>query len=158
MIDSNYLHVLCKIYDGLKDSNINWVITGSFGFALQGLKTKIHDIDIQTDTSGAYEIECRFSDFIVRKVTFSSTKRIRSHFGVLKIDGIKVEIMGDIQKRLENGTWENHIDLTKYKKFIEIEGMKIPVLSLEYEYRAYLKLGRIQKAKMLKTWLDSELN
>jgi hypothetical protein len=28
--------------------------------------------------------------------------------------------------------------------------MKIPVLSLEYEYNAYIKLGRIEKANKIK--------
>jgi len=32
--------------------------------------------------------------------------------------------------------------------------MRIPVLSLEYEYQAYLKLGRIEKAEMLRSWLQ----
>jgi hypothetical protein len=30
----------------------------------------------------------------------------------------------------------------------------IPVLSLEYEYRAYLALGRLEQAGMLSTWLQ----
>lgn len=34
--------------------------------------------------------------------------------------------------------------------------MQIPVLSLEYEYQAYLKLGRVNKAKMLWKWLHAE--
>ena len=43
--------------------------------------------------------------------------------------------------------------LEQHKRFIEVEGMHIPVLSLEYEYQAYLKLSRIDKAEMLEKWL-----
>jgi hypothetical protein len=39
-----------------------------------------------------------------------------------------------------------------------IEGIQIPVLSLEYEYQAYLKLGRIEKAERLKKWLQGGLD
>ncbi len=156
MIKPEYLCVLHKIYDRLKGKNVNWVITGSLGFALQGVPVEIHDIDIQTDKAGAYKIERLFSEFVSKRVRFSSTEKIRSHFGALIIDGIKVEIMGDIQKRLRDGNWENPVDLNKYKRFIEIEGMKIPVLSLEYEYQAYLKLGRTEKAEMLRKWLNGE--
>jgi len=145
-------------FSGLKiyNTNVNWVVTGSLGFALQGVPVKPNDIDIQTDEVGAYEIERCFSEFSTEKVAFCSTERIRSHFGVLMIDGIKVEIMGDIQKRLEDGTWEDSVALERHKRVVEIEGMQVPVLSLEYEYRAYLKLGRLKKAEMLFKWLCSE--
>jgi hypothetical protein len=156
MIKHNHFEVLHKIYARLNHSNVNWVITGSLGFALQGVPVEVNDIDIQTDKEGAYEIERQFSEFVIRKVTFSSTDKIRSHFGTLMIDGIKVEIMGDIQKRLDDGSWEDPVNLEKYKKFVEIQGMKIPVLSLEYEYQAYLRLGRIDKAEMLRKWLQGE--
>jgi hypothetical protein len=46
------------------------------------------------------------------------------------------------------------VNLDCYKRFVEIEKMKIPVLSLEYEYQAYLKLGRVEKAKLLRDWLN----
>lgn len=34
--------------------------------------------------------------------------------------------------------------------------MQVPVLSLEYEYQAYLKLGRIDKAEILRKWLQGK--
>lgn len=156
MIEPVYLNILRKIYARLNGSNVNWVVTGSLCFALQGVPVEIHDIDIQTDKAGAYEIERRFSEFINRKIIFSSAKRICSYFGALMIDGIKVEIMGDIQKRLEDGSWEDPVDLKQHRRVVEIQGMQIPVLSLEYEYQAYLRLGRIDKAEMLRKWLHGE--
>jgi len=120
------------------------------------MPVEVHDIDIQTDKAGAYEIERRFSECVVRKVSFSSAERIRSHFGALMIDGIKVEIMGDIQKKLEDGTWENPVDLKCHKRVAKVRGMQAPVLSLEYEYRAYLRLGRTDKAELLRKWLQGE--
>ncbi|CAB49332.1 nucleotidyltransferase domain-containing protein [Pyrococcus abyssi] len=153
MIPYAHLKVLRKLYERLKDSNVNWVVTGSLGFALQGVPVEPHDIDIQTDKEGAYEIERLFSEFVVEPVRFKESEIIRSHFGVLTIDGIKVEIMGDIQKKVE-GKWEPPVDINRYKRFVQIEGMKIPVLDLEYEYQAYLKLGRIKKAEMLKKFLE----
>ena len=104
---------------------------------------------------GAYEIESLFSDVVIRKVEFSATERIKSHFGALQIDGVEVEIMGDIQKRGADGVWEEIVDLAHYRQMVEIEGLLVPVLSLEYEYQAYLKLGRVERAKMLRRWLDS---
>ncbi len=156
MIEPVYLNILRKIYARLNDRNVNWVVTGSLGFALQGVPVESNDIDIQTDREGAYEIDRLFSEFVTKRVKFFSTERIRSHFGELIIDGIKVEIMGDIQKRLEDGSWENPVDLERHKRVIELEGIQVPVLSLEYEYQAYLKLGRIEKAEVLRKWLSGK--
>lgn len=71
------------------------------------------------------------------------------------IDGIKVEIMGDIQKRVDD-RWEPPVDISKYKRLVDVEGMKIPVLDLEYEYQAYLKLGRVERARMVRNFLDGK--
>jgi hypothetical protein len=73
----------------------------------------------------------------------------------LLIDGITVEIMGDVQKRLEDGSWEPPVDIRPYIRMVEVEGLRLPVLSLEYEYRAYLALGRVERAEMLRRWLMS---
>lgn len=157
MDKSIFLKVLKKIKDRLNDSDINWAVTGSLSFALQGMPVEVHDIDIQTDERGAYEIERLMREYVIRKVEFSQAERIRSYFGALMIDGIKVEIMGDIQK-LVDGRWEEPVDIEKYKKLVYLQGMKIPVLSLDYEYQAYKKMGRIEKAEMIKKWLSETGN
>jgi len=155
-IDRIFIDVLHEIHKRLKNSGVNWAVTGSLGFALQGVRVHPHDVDIQTDKEGAYRIESLFPEFVVEKVSYRSSEKIRSYFGVLNIHGIRVEIMGDLQKKLENGTWEPPVDISKYKRFVEIDGMEIPVLSLEYEYQAYLKLGRMEKAEILRKFLNGQ--
>jgi hypothetical protein len=153
MISQRHLQVLRKIVTCLADSPIHWVVTGSVGMALQGMTLEIHDIDIQTNKVGAYEIERVLMKYVVRPVRYRESERIRSHLGMLDIDGIQVEIMGDIQKRLENQDWEEPVKVESYKQWLDIDGMHVPVLSLDYEYLAYLRLGRTEKAEMLRTWL-----
>lgn len=46
IIDPTYLNILRQIYTRLKDSNINWVVTGSSGFALQNVPVTPQDIDL----------------------------------------------------------------------------------------------------------------
>ena len=52
----------------------------------------------------------------------------------------------------KDGSWKEPVDLNRYKRIVEIEGMRVPVLSLEYEYQAYVKLGRVNKVEMLRRW------
>ena len=150
MIDISYAKAMRRIYKGLQDRPVNWVVTGSFSFAIQGVPITPDDIDLQTDLAGALTIEQLLSKYVVQKVKFSSNEQIRSHFGELSINGVKVEIMGDVQKRNEDGSWEKPVDLDRYKQFVEFRGMTIPVLALECEYETYMKLGRFEIAEMLK--------
>src|SRR4051812_5071866 len=106
MIDPRYLNALRRICQRLQDERLIWVVTGSLGMALQGVDVEVHDIDLQTDKDGAYEIQSRFGEWVVVPVRDSVSERIRSHFGLLEIDGIKVEIMGEVQKRIDEKTWE----------------------------------------------------
>lgn len=152
-LNPTYLEVLRVLHARLSDSDVTWAITGSLGFALQGVPVQPNDIDVQTDEAGAYSIERLFAEFVVRKVVFSEAERIRSHFGALLIDGVRVEIMGDIEKRQEDRQWEPPVEVRRHTRLVEVEGMHVPVLSLEYEYRAYLTLGRVARAEMLKEWI-----
>jgi len=149
MIPPVHRTVLHKLYEWFEAASIHWVLTGSLSFALQGVPVVPNDIDIQCDEAGAYAIGQLFADFVVREVSYLTSEKIRSHFGVLKMDGINVEIMGDLQKRKANGGWEDSLELDMYRHFIEFEGMHIPVLTLEYEYQAYMKLGRFERAQIL---------
>lgn len=152
-MNANFLGLLKKVHSRLQKADVIWVLTGSLAFALQGIPIVVHDIDIQTDENGAYQIAGLFPVHLIKPVTFSSTGIIRSHFGHLLIDGIKVEIMGDIQTRLPDSSWQSPPDLFTLRRYIARGDLKIPVLPLEYEYQAYLKLGRYQTAKVLRDWL-----
>jgi hypothetical protein len=157
MIDSSHAYVLKILIPPLEVEPVPaWAITGSLGFALQGMEIAVHDVDLQTDRAGAYEIQRRFSTCVVRPVAFSESERIRSHFGALEIRGVKVEIMGDVQKRLPDGRWEDPVDVTLHRRWVMCEGVRLPVLALEYECQAYLIMGRIERAEMLKKWLDHQ--
>jgi len=153
MMLNPHLDVLRRIVIRLRGRPVDWVVTGSLGVALQGVPVAVHDIDIQTDRDGAYEIERCFADYVAKPVRFSESEHIRSHFGALEIDGIEVEVMGDLQKRLDDGGWGAPVDVECHRHWVEVNDIRVPVLSLDYEYRAYLALGRTDRAERLRTWL-----
>lgn len=156
MIPLKPITVLKKIHDDLKDRDVNWVVVGSLGLALRGISLEPYDIDIMTDRRGAYEMQRIFSKFVTKPIALRTSEKIQSHFGSLEIDGVKVEIMGDFQIRLPDGTWESPVNLEVFKETASVEGMQVPVLSLEFEYRANLKLGRTDKAEMIRKRITSE--
>jgi len=111
MIAPVFFRVLKKIYIQLDKIGANWALTGSLNLALQGLPVKVKDIDILTDKAGAFMIENHFREFVARKVAFTSTQNIRSYLGALIINGVKVEIMGDVQLKSKDGSWEETVDI-----------------------------------------------
>lgn len=154
MLPARFAEVLKFIAVTLNAAGINWVVTGSTAFALRGIPLEPNDIDIQTDREGAYLMETHFKGFVVDRVAFSGNDKIQSHFGRLVMDGVKVEIMGDIQKSVD-GTWEAPVDLQEHKQIILFENVLIPMLDLPYEIEAYRKLGRHEKAGLLQSFLQS---
>jgi len=155
MLPQKHLEVLKKLYSRLEESDVNWVVTGSVSFCLQGVPVSPNDIDIQTDRASAYRLESLFSEYKVKEVRLSSTDRIKSHFGALRIEGVLVEIMGAVQKFYDGG-WEDPIDIDRYKKIVNLEGMKIPVLNLAYEAEAYRRFGRLEMADKLKAYSETQ--
>jgi len=153
-LTASHLDALRTIFRALSSTSVSWVVTGSMGFALRGFPLRAHDIDLQTDAAGAYEIERVFAASVIRPVAFSEAARIRSHFGALRIGEIDVEIMGDVQHRRDDGTWASPADLHRHQRLVKFAGMQVPVLSLEYEYQAYLKMGRRTRAEMIKEWMQ----
>jgi len=153
MVSPQFINVLRKIHNRLKDCDVNWAVVGSLGLALRGIPIEPHDIDIMTDRLGAYEIGRIFLESVTKRVAPRTSETIQSHFGALEIDGVKVEIMGDFRVRLRDGIWEKPLEMTQYKQMAHVEEMLVPVLSLECEYQLSLKLGRTDKAEMLKKLL-----
>lgn len=149
-----HLQVLRKIITTLQEKSIRWVVTGSLGMALQGIPLEIHDIDIQTDETGIFEIEEAFKEFSIVPVEYRESDRIRSFFGKLEIDQVQIDIMGDVQTRFSDQDWLPPVEIETHRIWLPFETQHVPVLPLEYEYQAYQRMGRSERAAILRAWLD----
>lgn len=145
-----HLDVLRLIVQRLAGSDVIWAVTGSLGCRLQGVPVQPHDIDIASDAR-VYEIVRRLAEFVRRPVAFCATERIRSHLGALETHGLQVEIMGGVEMRGADGAWV--ASDPRARRFVPVAGLMVPVLSLEAECAAYLRLGRTARAQMLREWL-----
>ena len=136
-------------------AGVFWVITGSVGLALQGVPLEPNDVDIQTDDDGAYEAARRLAAHVTQPVTRVERSWGRSLMGKLDIDGLQVEIIGDIQTRRDDG-WEPPPDLASLARTVEADGMRLRVLPLAYEAAAYRRMGRLEKAALIQRYADKE--
>lgn len=135
---------------GADPADPDWALTGSASFALQGVPVDPDDVDVQTDADGAYRIQSAFSDRVVDPVSHSEGDRIRSHYGELRIEGVAVEVMGGVETRSDDDAWTGPVDVAEHRRFASLDGRSVPVLSLSYEADAYERLGRDERAALLR--------
>ena len=74
---------------------------------------------------------------------------VRSYLGAAEIDGVDVEIIGDIRKRAPGGRWGPAPDLARLAISVDAGGVPVRVLPLEYERNAYRAMGRSEKADLI---------
>ena len=155
MIERRYLSTLRRICNRLSALNHPWAITGSLGLALQGVAVEVHDVDIQTDKEGAYQIVGLLTGKVVKPVTFQESEGIRSHFGEIETDGCRIEIMGDIEKKSKLG-WEGPPQLSEILRIVRFEELSVPVLDLDYERSAYRLLNRMATVEAIEQALAKQ--
>ena len=153
MIPEPFAEVVKRIHDLLSGLECPWAFTGSLGMAMQGMQVKVHDVDIQTDRQGAYLIQDRLQAYGVREVRFPAAARIRSHLGEFRIGDVKVEVMGDVEKCLPDGTWQVPPELSRIVARVPFAGMLVPAIDLAHEESAYRILGRVERADQIAAFL-----
>jgi len=156
MIRSEMRKALEELVARLSSADVTWAITGSLAHRLHGIPIDIHDIDVLTDKRGAYEIASLFEREIVRRVKFRQAENVRSHFGELNLHGMAVEIIGDMETRRPDGSWEGPVEVAAHILSVDYDGMAVPLMSLEYECGAYERLGRPGRAALLRKHIARE--
>ena len=158
MLETYHIEAL-RLIAGLaaKEPGLVWALTGSTSFALQGMDVTAHDIDIQADRDSAYQLGGLLAGYCIEPVRFCSTERIRSHFGKFQVGLAEIEIMGDIEKRQPGGGWEGPPSLGALVQYVAHEGMRLPVLPLWYEAKAYRIMGRTARAEEIERYSKGEM-
>jgi hypothetical protein len=138
-----------------------WALMGSTASVLQGIDDYVPpDIDLVTTMEGAYIMEgcVAMCGATVRPVSFSTSERYASHFGIFEVDHTKVEVMGDLVIAVPDG----HINATDHfarwsdkVRVLHFEGSHIPVVPLEWQLAANALLGRSERSQPIADYLLS---
>jgi len=139
-LERAYLHALRVLAERTKASRVRWIIIGSASLAVQGVHIRPRDIDILTDMRGAFEFNTLLKDYENTPVRFSRSEIFESYFGIFKIEGVIVEVMGDLKMRYGN-LWASLAEL-RVPKFVEIDGLRLPVAELHHQLASYEALNR----------------
>jgi len=133
-----------------------WVLTGSSRLLFEEDKNMIpSDIDLLTTSYGAYEIQEIFKKYMVEEVESKQKDKMKSTFGYFILNNIKIEIIGDIENEID-GKYQPHPNWQQEIIFLLVNGMNIPVFSLEYELRINKMLGRCKQVLLLEELLNNK--
>ena len=146
------------IFEALPVDEVNWALTGHASLALQGIDVEARDLNILTCDKRAYEVERRLRPFAVKRVEYAEDNNTCSHFGMLSIHGVDSEIVGAPQIRSEEGEWGPPVDVLENRCFVEYEGMRLPVTTLEYEAKALRAMGDTETADLVESFLREEVS
>jgi hypothetical protein len=133
-----------------------WALTGSAGLRLQGVDLSVNDLDLQADGKTVFLLEKELAEFMKVPVHLWETEHTLSYHGQAEINGLQVELLGDIRHRLPDGIWDLSLDIESVRVWVEWRERKVPVLSLDHEAIAYEKMGRIQKAERIRSAIRKE--
>ena len=146
-----YRDAVLELADRLGDTEVTWAVTASANLALRGFPVDPGDVDVMTDAAGIGRIADEFAAEMARPVRppdEAENGNIRSFFGALELHGTEVELMGDVEHRVD-GTWERADDVATHREFLTVAGQQVPVMTLDHERRAYRALGREGRVALL---------
>jgi hypothetical protein len=149
--------VLSLLVERIPPTEYLWVLTGSAGLRLQGVDIPVNDLDLQTDGKTIFRLEKQLSEFMKTPVHFWKSEHTLSYHGQAEINGLQVEFLGDMRHLRSDGTWEPPLNIESVLVWIHGHNLKIPALSLDHEASAYEKMGRIEKAELIRAALRKEI-
>lgn len=150
-LPGQHASVLTLLVARIPPADYLWALTGSAGLRLQGVDIPVHDLDLQTDAETVYLLEKELAEFMKTPVHVWESEHSLSYHGQAEIDGLQVELLGDIRHRGADGAWQPPLDIPSVLVWVEWHGLQIAVLSLAHEALAYEKMGRSQKAELIRS-------
>ncbi|MDE3097115.1 MAG: hypothetical protein KGK07_14095 [Chloroflexota bacterium] len=136
-----------------------WALVGSTASVLQGLPDyQPPDIDLATTMEGAFIMEGCLAEAgeVVRPVGYSVSAPYASYFGIFQVRGVRVEVMGALIVRCADGVIDLADHYARWSDKVrvrEVDGMHIPLVSLEWQIVANAMLGRPERVDGLARYL-----
>ncbi|MBR9706085.1 hypothetical protein GOV14_03560 [Candidatus Pacearchaeota archaeon] len=132
-----------------KLKGLNYAFIGSISVKAQGVKEiKPRDIDILTTPEELKTIVEKLKEHQTKEVYFDESNGRNSYRTFFEIDGIEIEVLGNVNNVVRS---KNSLDK---KIIVKHDDLELSCLPLKEEITAYEKMGRKDKADMIKNFLD----
>ena len=151
------LTMLSQIAKELNDKNATWAIGGSVLLYLKGVTSEFNDIDIMIAEEDVETVKEALLSFGKMQAPNPNLEYKTKYFFEFQVDGVDIDVMAGFII-MDKGK-ECYFPLNKehIKDFTEINGIKIPLQSLE-EWRTFYQLmGRVEKVNMIDAWRQTSV-
>lgn len=145
--------VLCRLARELSQAGVDYTLTGSANLALHGVPLLVHDLDLEMSAQDAIRFSERYASFARLPLALRQDEHYRSYFGRFGIDGVTVEVMGDLQRK-DGEIWKPTANSTG--EYIELDGVQVHAAWLEEETLANLRRGRLERAALCLPYCSQE--
>jgi len=145
--------VLREIAGRLQAAGIAFKVVGGTAAALHGVPLPVRDIDLEMSTPDVYRFHDIYAARAAEPPALRESDTYRSHFGRYELDGVQIEVMGDLHRR-EANRWVPSFTTTQ--STLDVEGTLCPVSWLEEETLAYIRRGRLDRASRCLPHCDRE--
>lgn len=147
------LTVLAHIAEEFNHKDVTWAIGASLLLYFKGITSEFHDIDImiaEDDVETVKEILLSLGNIIHSK---PNSKYKTKCFLEFHVDGVEIDTMAGFGIIYQDKEYYFPLKKEDIKDFTEVQGIKIPLQSIE-EWRIYYELmERDEKVKMIDSYL-----
>jgi len=160
ILNQRLLKAVISMSSLLAGMDANWAVGGDAGEIIMGVNVDADRLEVITTSGGCEEIAKRLSKH--QKIAPSLTDRrlardaelsegslpvhVRSRYAEFEIEGVKVEVYGELQIRVGDWDWGDPLEFVP--DFSYVVGQKVPVVPLRLKSELDLGLGwldRVQK-------------
>lgn len=143
------LTVLSQIAKELNHQKITWAIGASALLYFKGIVTDFHDIDIMVTEEEIDEVKQVLLSFGILQDPNPNATYKTKHFMEFLVDGVEIDVMAGFV--IINKDQEHQFQLRKeqIKDFAVMNGIRIPLQSVDEWRRYYHLMGRDEKVKLI---------
>lgn len=148
------LDTLVYIAEKLNQADIVWGVGASMLLNMRGIADKPNDIDILVDIKDIDKADEILSGIGEKKTRVKTDTYSTKYFYEYVINGFDIDVMSGLQINHIDGVFEFTFDYGAISEIRNINGVKIPLTSLEDWYVIYQLIpGREAKAAMIEDYL-----
>lgn len=143
------LHTLSFIGNRLKNKNITWGVGGSLLLSFYNIIDKPNDIDVLVDETNVTKFKEIIASIGIPKEAISLSPFRTMDFSKYKIDGFDVDVMAGFAIQHEEGIYKLALQQESIVSHKIINGVNIPLCSLEDWYILYWLIPNKQEKALL---------
>lgn len=153
MISEQFIKALKIVAKRIEDNGITWAVIGSGALALQGMDVTPNDLDISVNVRDLEKIHELFADYSAAEAKEIETLSGKQAWDVLAtIKGVETQFCGEKESN-EDAVWFNRV-AAGLTNDVEVDGVRVPCISLPAAVEAYKELQRPQKVELIQKFLS----